>query len=313
MKTTTLFFTFLFLFSCSFAQIPEGKNNDFFFRVELDSLGICYGKCLVQPTWDTITEETVTKVGLRRLIVFDSLITDTVHTDYFILKNKENLFAINEYVDTQKITILIAEESRRLVSPSILDHNYINVTVNKLLKKGHQKWDYENNKITSQEWRLKFNPPVYKKENKRILDIRPGTTREEVLPAQYKTIISVYPKKGIKSWQLKNIHFLCNQFYLKRQVTQYTKTSESPEIRETNQKIVLVEKASITLEEIHNPDDFYLIPQIQKQLSTIGFYNGNFQGELTDKTKEAIINYQIKNNLPIGQLDVGTVNQILER
>ena len=108
---------------------------------------------------------------------------------------------------------------------------------------------------------------------------------------------------------------LCKDFHIIKTLKTDTKEIKViPAKTEIRKKRILVHPARIELRKINceiiNP---ILISKIQKQLYALGFYSENFQGEFNNQTKTAIIKYQVKNNLSIGQLENETVKHILSQ
>lgn len=310
MKTTILFFILLFSFFNSFSQNPEEKNDDFFFRAEVDSLGICYGKSLIQAEWDTIKEEVIIKEESRKLVQIDSFNIDTIYTDYYILNYIENLFSVIDFVDTSNLIIEIRGEGRKLDLPSSYFDNREKIEMTRLEQEGFHTWLSENNDITkSNSWATKFTPPIYSKEIKFVFKT-PGTTREIIIPAEYKTIIAIQPKKDITIQQLKILQKVCSKTYTKTIYGNYTKEVLIPKESIFKEKYILIEKAKTDRVII---DCLPPLKDIQKRLFKLKLYNGEINGELNIKTKQAIINYQLKHHLPIGQLDKSTLKSILNK
>lgn len=312
MKKTTIFLMLLFPFFLSFSQNEEGENGNFFFTTTYDSLDICYGKSLLQPIWDTITEEIIIKEATAKLVLVDSFVLDTIDTDYWMLNHNENLFAIIDFVDTSRVMVEIEEESRRLILPhSYEDNFYETIEMSVMDKEGFHTWINRGKDITnSMNWQPKFTPPVYRKETQLVVKV-PGTTREEVVPAHYLSTIAIYPKKDITVSQLEILNKLCKKSYVKKQPRSYYIEVHEPEETIQKDKYILTEKAKTELVIINCLPSAELISQLQKQLYALNLYRGDFLGKFTNKTKEAIILYQMSNDLPIGQLDEKTVAKLL--
>ena len=49
---------------------------------------------------------------------------------------------------------------------------------------------------------------------------------------------------------------------------------------------------------------------LQENLRALGFFEGNIDGRLNKRTKNAIVAFQVKNNLPVGQLDYLTLKRL---
>lgn len=312
MKTTTLFFVFLFSFFYSTAQDSKGTDENFFFKIEFDSARACYGKCLVQSKWEIITKEEI--VSYERIVIKPKTYYeyDTIKTDYFFLQeNIPNLKYIVDFVDTSSQYIMISQEDRKLeISPA----NYETVTEQYIYRKESKSWIYSgSNKIhDSANWKLKMISPKYKARKKHVVRYG-GNTREIVIPAEYKTIIKLTLKENISTHELNNIKLFCDSFYLQRVRKYNMDTITVPAKIKLVEEMKLIFPSKTEYRRISCDMNLDIISKIQKQLFFMGFYSGNFQGKFTDKTKEAIINYQVKNNLPIGQLDEVSVAYILKQ
>ncbi len=305
-----LFLTLIsFLSSFSFAQ--ENDDN-FFFKTSNDSLGKSYGMALMPPVFDTITIKKITQYKTGHSYPILNIKTDTIYSDSFILTQPNHYHIIKEYADTIHRIELFQERYSWLDSKAC-NHNYEYVTETYILQDEHQSWHFEKGFfLNSENWKIKKHPPLYAT---RILKVvkSPCDPRTNINPAQYRTVIYVKPHKDIKDWQMKNINSLCKKYRVIKNITRTTGFTTTPEITENFTSKKLIKNSRKALIEIQSNIQNKELKLIQKQLYYFGHFNGQISGTLDEPTQIAILDYQYRNNLPIGQIHQKFIQHILSR
>jgi len=313
-KTTTLF---LFIFLNLFLYGQEEEDN-FFFTKDKDSLGISYGKCLTQSIWETQEKEETTSEESRRLESVTKLSYDTIQVDFYYLKNIQHFKHISHLADTSRHQILLSEERRRLITCTKEEIEYCLETVTEQYIKtpSYKKWSSGKSIDISKSnhWNNIEIKEQYGVRTRRVIKTPDCCgTREEVIPAEYKTLIKVTPKNVIKDYELNNIKILCENSYVKTRAINSSKEKVIPQKTSIQKNNVLVQEAGFALKRIIERPSQILIALLQKQLKALGFHQAYVSGDLDTLTKEVIIKYQLKHNLPFGQLTEETVNHILSQ
>lgn len=166
----------------------------------------------------------------------------------------------------------------------------------------------------------------------------PATTRTILLAHEhnYKTQIeiikAVYGTKSeavftqsidtrlvskIDTFQVKIPNNNCNQYYeiiIHKYYSGQEKWSEEvvkidETTRQYEEQIHYRQENELQKVEVLFPE-VKLIKAIQRKLKKEDFYSGKITGELDFETQTAILNYQKKNNLPQGQLDLETIKYL---
>lgn len=138
-------------------------------------------------------------------------------------------------------------------------------------------------------YREEVIPAVYKSVTKKVM-VTPATTREEVIPAEYKTI-----KKQVVA----------------KPAT--TRTVDIPAKYETVTKRQLVKKGGYTeWREVLCVDKItsQIVRTVQAALRKEGFDPGPIDNILGPLTKAALVRYQKARGLPVGNLDIETLDAL---
>ncbi len=312
MKYIHLIFLFFFIHSTS-AQEIELDSTNFFFQTSFDSLGICYGKSLQQPILKEIEKECELTPATQKLKPVSEIIREKVELDFYYLpKGHRRLEWIKNYSIFEEEMIKIKDETRMLdtCTPEQVNSCYETVTETYIKKPEMIKWQTNKEIINSSSWIKKetINQEEYGTISKKIIVVPDCCgTREIIIPAHYKTIIKVSPIKGISEINKRNIKSLCLNWYYKLIEKKTTELIDIPAINTKIKEYIIEEEAKIINQRIYCNLDQNTIKKIQLFLIRKKLYQGDLNGELNRETKKAIINFQIQNNLPFGQLDYKTV------
>ncbi len=296
----------------SFSQNVKQDTSDFFFQIAYDSSGLCYGKSLIPPEYDTIEKEYIVRHETSKLDLIEEIIWDTIKTDnYFIPAFDENVNQLLPFADTVHQLILVTEEDRRLSGLPPDSMLYATVTEQVMTCPPHHFWSSKvEDNSKSINWEKRNKEANYGVITKRVI-AGLWHLREISIPAEYITIAIVKPHASITIRQKELIDLLCSKSYQVKSVYRTTKEKVVPEVTGTYQGIEIRKKAGVELQEIYCNPTKELIANLQSQLYYLDLYEGNFYGDLNLETKKAIVDYQVKNNLPVGQLDKDTVKCIL--
>jgi len=310
-----LFILIIILLSINISFGQEEKDN-FFFTKEMDSLGVSYGKCLTQPNWVIEFKKVKFSEEIRYIEQKETIDYDTIYLDFYFLENKEQLKHISHLVDTSEYSLEIKKESRKLLtcSATTIEYCFETITEQYIQTPSYEKWDSGKSLdiSNSQKWKTKEIEEQHGVTAKRVIRTPDCCGLGEIIiPAEYTTVIKITAKKDLKNHELNNIKLLCKNSYIQETSTSITSEVIVPSKTKIQAKKVLLKPAEVELKEIISNPSQTLIALIQKQLKTLGFYQSYDSGELDVLTKEAIIKYQLKHNLPFGQLTEETVNHIL--
>jgi hypothetical protein len=318
MKKATIFLILLFPFFLSFAQNEGGENGGFFFSTAYDSLGVCYGKCLVQAEWEIKKEERIQTNFLNEEITSIVYEYDTVFLDSVFVLNDENNFGLVSHIaDTVVMKILMEKTKKEYYTWARRGQfaRYESVMEQYEAYHNELEWIVENENWKSNNWKLNPSKSMYGMRTRVVLaggtNCYGGEDHIQIPPI-YRKIKILQPKKDISTTEFSRIKSLSKNYIIHRKtVKKYDIIKIPKSYVMKNTSVQLLKPAQIIYTKIHCSPTKTFISQLQKQLYDLGFYSGDFLGELTNKTKEAIIKYQMKNNLPIGQLDEGTITRLL--
>jgi len=233
-------------------------------------VGKCYARCQAPNVYELKEEVVVDKPA--------SVKTEIIPATY----------------ETVMETVTLVPEGKRIIT---IPAQYETVTESKLVAPATQKWVrtgtskncLSSNPKDCEIWSLKQIDAVYQKVTKKV-EVVPQTVQEEVIPA----VTQVVPRQKIV------------------QPSREVKT-EIPTSYKTVMKKVLVKKGGYMIwKEILCDQDVTesKINQIQQALAREGYDPGTIDNQMGEKTKESIIKFQRDKGLPVGNLNIETLQAL---
>jgi hypothetical protein len=313
-KFTLLIFFLVTIFTINVTAQELEKDM---FKSFGDNSNNCYGNVLMPSVFDTIVDRIEIKASytyLKRIPpVFDTIVETILvrpgYTKYEVIEPVfETEFVKMKVKDVESVIASNAYTEKRILTEKIEE------------------------KPTAKVWR----------KTKRIKDCKSKdpedclTWRVETVPAQTVEIVREFPSTLTKNQS--NIEQLSEQYITFEKVTlkqegSIKEVNVLPEYKEVTR---LVKKQNASFEEVIVPPVFKEVKRIrlvseggnieprevicakdynlyvrplQEKLHTLG-YDVVIDGVLGRKTKDALLDYQAKHNLPIGQLDLSTMRHL---
>lgn len=298
---------------CCFGQIEKDL-----FKSYGGNANNCYGNTMVPSIYDTIAENVVTKAAytyLRRIPpVYDTIIEKIlVRPGYTRYEVVEPLFDIE--VKKIKIHDQDTELNTKAAPKSKIYSDRVQILPmrkiwTKTKKRKNCKSRIPENCLT---WEVKELPSEYISVNREV----PSTTLNNSsmmkdVPAQYVTI----QKKILKrEGSIKEVDILPEYRTIRklkmRAPARYEEVRVPAVYKEIKRVRIITKGGTIEPQEVLCERDYgsYILP-IQLKLQQLGYDIIELDGVLGKKTKTAVINFQLANNLPIGQLDFATIKKL---
>lgn len=314
----TKFTLLIFLVTISTINITAQELEKDMFKSFGDNANSCYGNVLMPSVFDTIIDRVEVKASYtyikRTPPVFDTIVERILvrpgYTKYEVIepvfekeivkmkiKDVESIIASSAYTETRILTDKIEAKPAAKVWRKT-----------KRIKDCKSK-DPEN----CLTWRVESLPA----ETLEITREFPATLTKnqsniEQLPEQYIT----FEKVTLKSeGSVKEVNVLPEYKevtrLVKKQNASFEEVTVPPVFKEVKRIQLVSQGGNIEPREVICSKDYkeYLRP-LQEKLHTLGYDVGTIDGVLGKKTKDALLDYQVKHNLPIGQLDLGTMRHL---
>ncbi|NND94870.1 MAG: peptidoglycan-binding protein [Flavobacteriales bacterium] len=280
-------------------------------------LGKCYAKCYIPSEYETVTEQVLVKEGATKLVAVPA-VYETVTEQVLVKEATTRLVPVPTEYETLTEQVLVKEAHNKLVPVSPV---YETVTEKVLISEATTKWVMKKDKncmsadpndcfvacyeevperyttYTSSVLKTPATvievqePAEYKTVTRRVVKT-PATMREEQIPAEYATVTKrVLMKPATVEERVMDPEF---KTITKRRLV---KAGEYSDWRE-----VLCESKITT----------YTIRQIQEALMGAGYDIGPAGADnvLGGDTRSALKQYQRDNNLPIGNLNIETLEAL---
>lgn len=275
--------------------------------------GKCYAKCVIPEAFENYTERVLAKEASTRLEVVPA-VYETVTEQVLAEEASTRLEVVPAVYETVEEKMLIKPASTRLETVAAV---YENITETVEVSPATTRWEKRDseqaclseNPEDCRVWCLVDIPAVNRTVTKRVLKT-PASTREIEVPAQYKTVKRrvVKTPATTRTVEIPAKYQTITKTVLAKPAT--TRTVEIPAeyqnitrsrqtrgIATTEWREVLC-AADITAERTRS---------IQRALRERGFDPGPIDNVIGRQTREALLNFQRKNGLPEGSLDVETL------
>ena len=306
----------LLIFNTSIFVNAQTEDLPFEDLPPTDEFGKCYAKCKTPDVYETVTKEVLAREASTKLSV--------IPAKYATKKEKV-------LVKEGGVTYKVVPATYKTISEKVL------VTPEKVIKKTiPAKYKTEQRQVLVSEargeWVRKKKDPncfsenpddcfilcyeevpaVYRTESYQVL-VEESKTVEEVIPAKYKTV-----QKRVIDQPSKTIEVPVEPVY--EYVTTTVIESEEkineetiPATYKTVTERKLVKKGGYTVwTEILCADDTStdMVRNIQRSLKDKGYNPGPIDGVLGVQTQTALKQYQTDNTLPIGNLNIKTLEHL---
>lgn len=285
-------------------------SQQFFSPENLENEEERFGYSLIQSKIDTTYEfrEEIEYSFEKEVVEFyDTLFFD----DFWIVNTVDNLNQLLRFGDTSIISRKLRDEKEFLFMPMSYSQKQSEHILSK--SSSFKEWECINdNEITkSENWKLGNRDSVYQVFTKWVVPIPFGNTTY-IVPELILDKILFKPKTNLNTYQKDLLEKDCSKFllyknYRLRALKDYKRVYCYMDIKET-----LINEAKFDLVELINYN--YLEDHVKKIKTILGeekLFKGKIDNKIDDRFKAAIINYQLKFELPIGQFDKKTINHIL--
>lgn len=280
-------------------------------------LGKCYAKCYIPSQYETVTEQVVTKTGSTSLEVIPAQYR--TETDQVLVKEAtKKLVPVPAQYETITETILVKEASTKLVAVAPV---YETTTESVLISEATTKWTMKRDKnCMSSDPDDCFIacyeevPERYTTYTSSVLKT-PATIKEVEVPAEYKTVTRRVVKTPAT---VQEVDVPAEYRTVTKQVLVAPATTREviidPEYKTiTKRKLVKAGGYSDWREVLCEGDvNRDKISEIQQALIRAGYDVGPAGADnvMGGDTRAALMQYQRDNNLPVGNLNIETMQSL---
>ncbi len=281
-----------------------------------DQYGKCYAKCKTPDVYETVSTQVLVKESRAKSTVSDSEY-ETVTETVLVKDGYKKLTVIPAKFETKEQRVLVSEGSCKV---SVVPAKYDTQTTRELVSPASGKWvkkkkapnclsanpedcyvlcweeipaQYKTNStsilIQPESYDTIYTDPVYKTIKVQVM-IEPARVEEEYVPPVYKEVT-------------KKVLARCGG----------VSTTYTPAEYKTETKKVLVAEGSYTdwVEVVCAGDmDNSMVSGVQKALNDRGYDAGPVDGVMGAKTRAALVKYQQDNGLPVGNLNIATLQSL---
>lgn len=298
------------------AMAQSGVTDVFGTPPQPSDYGKCYAKCKIPDQYETVTEQIPTSSETTKSSIVPSQY-ETVTEEVMIKAAYVKYVAHAATFKTETQTFLSQEGGCDI---KYIPAEYKSNTTKTLKSAASGEWikkekvpnclsdnpedcyvlcwveipaSYEYNVTTNlvkaEQYDTIYGNPVYKTITVTVVD-KPAWTEQVQVPAVYKT----YSRKNLIKCSTVNVTTIPGKY-------------------KTETRRVLVSKGGYTnwVEVVCDTDiDVSLIKRVQVKLNDLGYNAGTADGIMGSGTKKALEKYQSDNNLPVGNLNIATMQKL---
>lgn len=271
----------------------------------------CYGNVLMPSTYDTIKEQVIIREAyayLRHIpAVYDTIIENILlspgYTKYEV---KEPVFRTETVRISLKDAEAIVNQSNMTKGSKVVD-KIETAPMIKVWKKTKRKSNCKSkNPENCLTWEVVRVPATYIEIERNI----PSTIQKngDDITQTESEFITIEKQILVEEGKVTEINILPKYKevtrYVKRKNARFEEINVPAEYREITKIKLTSEGGSIEPQPVICPKEYpKYIRSLQEALKDLGYDVGEIDGVLGRKTKNALVNYQADNNLPVGQLD----------
>ncbi len=279
--------------------------------------GQCYARVLTPATYKTVQERVLAKAAGADFDVVPATYK-TVTERVLVSEATTKLVVVPETYKTVTERVLVEPAKETLVK---VPAKYKTVTEKVLVKPAHTAWKRGSNPLPGSRTKLDQTtgeimclvkvPAVYKTITKQVV-ARPAGAVKKVIPAKYKTITKrVVATKATTKQVTIPAKYKTVQVRKLATPNRIVKKPIPAKYKTVTKRVVVtqpkLEWRSILCETNTTPN---VIRRLQAALKAKGYNPGRTDGVLGTDTLRAVVKYQKANNLPSGQLTIGTLQHL---
>ncbi|MEZ4884246.1 MAG: von Willebrand factor type A domain-containing protein [Chitinophagales bacterium] len=278
--------------------------------------GKCYAKCLIPDQYETITEQVLLKEAATRIEIIPA-VYDTIEEQILEKEAYTVLNLVPVVFETRSEELLVKEASSRLIYQAPV---FDTISEQVLVQPARTMWSkgraiagcLSANPEDCTTMCLTEIPAEYQTLTRQLLQ-KPATIEEIEIPAEYKTITKAVVKTSAQIVEntIPAVYRTIQKVIVKTPAT--TKVVEIPAEYSTVATRKLVRPGGFTdwVEVLCEAKITQTkVAEIQQALKARGYDVGAVDNVMGAKTKQALVEYQKKSGLPVGNLNIETMRSL---
>jgi hypothetical protein len=313
-------FIFLFISITSYAQRPD----DIIFKTYAGGGGKCFGRSMISNHFDTIEEKVIIRPAYSYLKEIppvyknetERILVEPAHTRIEVTPAEFETI-------TEKIKVKNADSYTNPTTTISENDLFSNTSSQHELSPSYKQWEKTKIKENCQstipenclEWQLVDVPATIIFINKKERANKELPTSKAPTISSSEQFMTITRKVLKKEASYKEVQVPAQYATVTKQILVTPRRFEQVQIPATTQsinKIILIREGGfMEANEVVCKEDYpRYMRNLQLRLKDRGLFNGNIDGRLNKATKNAIVAFQVKNNLPVGQLDYKTLKML---
>ena len=313
-------FAFLLVSITSYAQSPE----EIIFKTYAGGGGKCFGRSMISNQFDTIEEKIIIRPAYSYLKEIppvyknetERILVEPAHTKIEVIPAEFETIR-------ERVKVKDADIYTNPTTPITENDLFADASSQHELSPAYKKWEKtkikENCKSKTPEncleWQLVDVPAqvvTINKKERADKELPTSTVPTISNSEEYMTIIRKVLKKEAS---YKEVQVPAQYATVTKQVLVTPRRFEQVQIpaeTKTIQRIIVIKEGGfMEANEVVCKEDYpRYMRGLQERLRDLGHFNGEINGKLNQGTKNAIVSFQAKNNLPLGQLDYKTLKML---
>ncbi len=319
------YFTLLTTFILLLISITSDAQNadDIIFKTFAGGGGKCFGRSMVSNQFDTIEEKIIIRPAYSYMKEVPPVYTN--ETERVLVEPAHTRIEVTpaEFETIREQIKVKDADSYTNLTTITEDDLFSNTTSQYELSPSYKQW--EKTKIKEDckstipdnclEWQLvDITAKIILVNKKEPADelLSTSTTSAILSPNKFMTINRKVLKKEAS---YKEIQVPAQYATVTKQVIVTPRSFEQvriPAETKTIKRVILIKEGGfMEANEVVCKEDYPIyMKSLQRKLKDLGYFDGYFDGKLNRATRNAIIAFQAKNNLPLGQLDYKTLKML---
>ena len=314
--TKSFLLTAVFTLVASIFSYGQTEDLPFGDLPPTDEVGKCYAKCKAPDVYETVEKRVLVKEEATKLSVIPARYT--TETERVMVKEGGKTYKVIPATYKTVTEQVLVEPEKKIVKT--IPAKYTTESKRVLVSEARGEWVrkmkdpncFSENADDCFILCYEEIPAVYRTESTQVL-LSEAQTVEEVIPAKYKTVT-----KRVIDQPARTVEVAIDPVY--NAVSKTVKVADEkvneqviPAVYKTVSERKLVKKGGYTVwTEILCADQTTsaTIRQIQESLKRKGYHAGPTDGVMGVQTQTAIKQYQVDNSLPVGNLNLKTLESL---
>lgn len=309
---TSLLFLFFF-FAGHFSATAQIMNDVSFFTTVKKKKDKEYAFVLSPLIIDTLINYDLSPVSAKRWVNEWQEVQDTLQFDNaYFLKNKSDYKLIDHLGSLSKQTIEVQPAGEYLMPVEDCPRELLQEQ--KLKHPTLFYWkssEEERGLVDFSTWQLDSIPEAYQEVNRWVLAY-PCDPRSIEMPGVYSSFWVFEPNKSFSVKETKLVESITETTYVYTRMELVKRAIGQTKRLLINRDYLVVSNGGTKLVEVYSKSDLKKkTSEAKLKLKILGYFRGKTKKKVDDDFKQALLEYQIDHQLPMGQFDKKSMDHLL--